>query len=88
MISEFRLTKSGKLLGKYERIPVIEAIKAVTINSAYQYFEEDKKGSIKEGKLADLIIIDKNPLKINIDDIKNINILETIKEGKTLYKKI
>lgn len=87
-IATCRLTKSGKLLGKDERIPVIDAIKSVTINSAYQYFEEDKKGSIKEGKLADLIIIDKNPLKINLDDIRNIKILETIKNGNTLYKKI
>lgn len=86
-IATCRLTKSGKLLGKDERIPVIDAIKSVTINSAYQYFEEDKKGSIKEGKLADLIIIDKNPLKINVDDIRNIKILETIKNGNTLYKK-
>lgn len=81
-----RTTKNKVLLGNDEKIPVIEAIKAVTINSAYQYFEEDKKGSIKEGKLANLIIIDKNPLKIDIDDIKNIKVLETIKDGITLYK--
>lgn len=83
-----RKTKNGKILGENEKIPVIEAIKAVTINAAYQYFEEDKKGSIKEGKLADLIIINKNPLEIEIDEIKDIEILETIKDGKTLYKKI
>ena len=62
------------------------AIKAVTINSAFQYFEEDIKGSIKKGKLANLIIVDKNPLSIKFEDIKNIKVLETIKEGRTLYK--
>ena len=69
-----RITKRGNLLGKDEPIPVLEAIKAVTINSAYQYGEEKLKGSIKEGKQADLIIIDKNPLKIDKHDIKNIMI--------------
>ena len=81
-----RKTRSGVILGNTERINVIDAIKAVTINSAYQYFEENEKGSIKEGKFANLIIIDKNPLKINVDEIKNIKILETIKNGITLYK--
>ena len=76
-----RKTKNGLNLGKEEKIEVLEAIKAVTINAAYQYFEEDKKGSIREGKLADLIIINKNPLKINKDEIKDIKIFETIKNG-------
>ena len=81
-----RQTKDGVLLNQDEGISVIDAIKAVTINAAYQYFEENKKGSIKEGKLANFIIVDKNPLKVNIDDLKSIKILETIKEGKTLFK--
>ncbi len=81
-----RKTKEGKVLGEEEKITVLDAIKAVTINSAYQYFEEDFKGSIKEGKYADLIILDKNPLKVNSDDIRNIKVLETIKNGKTIMK--
>lgn len=83
-----RKTKNGKILGEEEKITVLEAIKAVTINAAYQYFEEDYKGSIKEGKLADLIIVDKNPLKVEKDDIRNIKVLETIKSGKTIMKAI
>ena len=82
-----RKTKSQKTLGEEEKISVFDALKAVTINAAYQYFEEDKKGSIKEGKLADLVILDKNPLKVPKEEIKNINVLETLKEGKTCYKK-
>lgn len=65
-----------------------EALKAITINSAYQYFEENEKGSIKEGKKADLVILSDNPLTIeNGEKIKNIKVLETIKNGKTVYKK-
>ena len=81
-----RKTKNGILLGKEEKIEVINAIKALTINAAYQYSEENEKGSIKEGKLADLIILDKNPIKVEKEKIKEIKILETIKEGKTIYK--
>ncbi len=82
-----RKTKKGVILGENEKISVLDAIKAVTINSAYQYFEEDKKGSIKEGKLANLIIVDKNPLEISLDELKNIQVLETIKEGVSLFKR-
>ena len=82
-----RKTKSNVILGKKEQISVLDAVKAVTINAAYQYFEEDKKGSIKEGKIANLIIVDKNPLKIEKDKIREIKILETIKEGQTLYNR-
>ena len=64
----------------------VYAIKGITINSAYQYFEEDTKGSIKEGKIADLVVLDKDPLKVEMDEIKNIKILETIKNGESLYK--
>lgn len=82
-----RKTKDGKILGEEEKISVLDAIKAVTINSAYQYFEENYKGSIKEGKFADLIIVDKNPLKVEKEEIRNIKVLETIKSGETVWKK-
>lgn len=81
-----RISKNGVIIGKDQRISPLDALKGVTINAAFQYSEEDKKGSIKEGKLADLIILDKNPLKVDPMKIKDIKVLETIKEGKTLYK--
>lgn len=81
-----RITKNGVILGEEERINPLDALKAITINAAYQYFEEDLKGSIKENKLADLVILDSNPLKVNKDEIRNIKVLETIKEGKTIFK--
>ena len=82
-----RVTKKGTILGKNERIEVIDAIKAVTINAAYQYFEENEKGSIKEGKYADLVILNQNPLLVEKEKIKDIQVLETIKNGKTIFKK-
>ena len=80
-----RITKNGVLLGEHERISPLDALKAITINSAYQYFEENIKGSLKEGKLADLVILDKNPLEVDPMEINDIRVLETIKEGQTLY---
>ena len=80
-----RITKNGILLGYFERLSPLDALKAVTINAAYQYFEENKKGSIKEGKLANLIILDQNPLIIDPMKIKDIKILKTIREGQILF---
>lgn len=82
-----RWTKQGVLLGEEERVTPYEALKAVTKNAAYQYFEEDNKGTLKEGKLADLVILDKNILKVEPMKIREIQVLETIKEGSTIYKK-
>ena len=73
-----RKTKYGVILGKDERISVYDALKGVTINGAYSYFEENEKGSIKIGKKANLVILDKNPLEVEIDDIPKIKVVQTI----------
>lgn len=83
-----RITRKGIIIGSDERIEVYDALKAVTCHAAYQYFEEDKKGTIEEGKLADLVILDKNPLKVDKINIKEIKVLETIKEGVTVYREV
>ena len=80
-----RITKNGRLLGADQRLTVEEALRGVTFNGAYQIFEEDQKGSITEGKLADLVILGSNPLTTPSDKIKDIEVLETIKEGRTIY---
>ena len=80
-----RLTRSGQTLGQEQRIPVSEALKAITINGAYQYFEEDGKGSLEAGKLADMVLLSDNPLKVDPLTIKDIQVMETIKEGVTVY---
>ncbi len=78
-------TRSGEIIGPDQRITVLEALKGITINAAYQYFEEDSKGSITPGKRADLVILDRNPLEIDPDELKDLKVLETIKDGRTIY---
>ena len=80
-----RVTRSGKILGPDQRITPYEGLKTLTDWAAYQYFEEKSKGTLTVGKLADLVILDKNPLKINPMEIHNIQVLQSIKEGKTVY---
>lgn len=82
-----RVSRSGEIIGKNERLTPYEALKCITEWSAYQHFEEDKKGTLEVGKIADLVILDKNPLTSELNDIKDILVLETIKEGITVYKK-
>ncbi len=80
-----RMTRSGKVIGEELKVDVYDALKGITINSAHAYFEEDSKGSIKEGKRADLVVLDANPLKVDVMAIKDIKVLETIKDGVTVY---
>ncbi len=70
-----------------EAISIEEALKTYTINGAYAAFEEDVKGSIEVGKLADFAILDKNPLEIPKDKIKEIQVTETIIRGKPVFKR-
>lgn len=82
-----RLSGSGKIVGPDERIPPYHALRAVTAMAAYQLKEEKNKGTLEVGKLADLVILDKNPLKVESTTIKDIAVVETIKEGKTVFTK-
>jgi predicted amidohydrolase YtcJ len=82
-----RISRSGQIIGESERLTPYEALKGITIWSAFQHFEEDMKGTLEEGKLADMVILDKNPLKVEPDAIKDIQVVETIKEGVSIYKK-
>ena len=79
-----RKTKNGMVLGEEQRVPVIEALKAATVYAAYQIFEEENKGSITPGKLADFVILDQNPLKADKETLKDIKVLRTIKEGEDI----
>ena len=81
-----RVTRSGQVLGPEQRVSAMDAIKSITINAAYQYFEERTKGSLEPGKLADFVILDQNPLTVDPMKIKDIKVVETIKEGKTIYR--
>jgi predicted amidohydrolase YtcJ len=82
-----RVSRSGEIIGEKERLTPYEALKCITEWSAYQHYEENSKGTLEKGKLADLVILDANPLKVNVNDIKDITVVTTIKEGTTVYQK-
>jgi len=86
-ISVERKSRSGQVIGGDEELTPYEALKGITDWSAYQHFEGDTKGTLEAGKLADMVILDKNPLKVPEEEIKNIVVLETYKEGVQVYKK-
>lgn len=82
-----RMTKEGVQLDEDQKVGVFDALKGITLNGAYQYGEEDRKGTLEVGKLADLAILDANPLKVNPMAIRDINVLETVKEGETVFQR-
>lgn len=80
-----RITSAGHVLGEHQCISVIDALRSITIWSAYQFHEEDKKGSLEPGKLADMVILKDNPLSVEPIKIKDIPILATIIANKVMY---
>lgn len=80
-----RVSRAGADVGPDQRVTPYEGLKTMTLWAAAQYDEQDTKGSLKAGKLADLVILDKNPLKVDPVDIKDIKVVQTIKEGETIY---
>jgi predicted amidohydrolase YtcJ len=82
-----RVTRSGQVLGPEHRSLPLVALKAHTLWSAYQHFEEKSKGSLEVGKLADFVVLDGNPLTVDPMKIAEIRVVETIKEGRTVYRR-
>ena len=82
-----RISRAGAKAGAGLSVSPYEGLQAMTINVAMQYDEADSKGSLKEGNRADLVILDKNPLKVDPMQIKDIKVEETIKDGKIIYKR-
>lgn len=82
-----RQTRSGYVLGPDQRASVLEALYAVTQGAAYQYFEDDEKGSITVGKRADLVVLEQNPLTADPQILEDIAIVETFARGLSVYKK-
>jgi predicted amidohydrolase YtcJ len=85
-VSVNRETRSGQVLGPGQQASPMDALRAMTINAARQYFEEAEKGSITPGKRADLVVLSANPLTADPSAIKDIRVLETIKDGATVYE--
>ena len=77
----------GKVLGEQERVSLTEAIRALTINGAYQNFLEDVTGTIEVGKSADLVILDCDIEAVPVDEIYKIEADQTIFKGKVVYEK-
>ena len=80
-----RKTRSGHILGPHQRPTVMQALHAVTLGGAYQYFEEDTKGSITVGKQADLVILGESPLTSDPANLEFIPILETFSRGRSVF---
>jgi predicted amidohydrolase YtcJ len=80
-----RKTRSGKVLGDEQKISTYEALKAITINAAYQHFEDDIKGSIEVGKLADFVVLSADPLSIPSESLLDLQIVSTFSHGKEIF---
>ena len=81
-----RVTKNGVQLGPEQRIPVYEALKAVTVHAAWQYGEEKEKGSLAVGKQANLVRLSANPLEVQPQNLRDIQVVSTWKQGEVLYQ--
>ncbi len=81
-----RRSRSGDILGPHQRVDVITALKAMTIWPAWQHFEENNKGSIEVGKLADFVILSKDPTAVDPETLADLKVTETIKEGQSIYQ--
>ena len=82
-----RVTRTGVVLGPDQRVSPYVALQSNTIWAAVQHFEDQKKGTLTEGKHADFVILNQNPLKIDPLSIKDLYVVENIKRGKSIYKK-
>ncbi|MBS1134982.1 MAG: nfdA 4, partial [Burkholderiaceae bacterium] len=80
-----RTSRSGKVIGPDERVTPYEAMQMITIWGAEQFGEQATKGSLKEGKLADFVILSDNPVTMDPNEINRIQVLETIKDGKSVW---
>ena len=83
-----RKTRSGKVLGPEQRLTVHEALRAVTYNPAWAYGEADRKGTLAAGKLADMILVSKNPYTVDPSELSDIEVLATWKEDRLVHGQI
>lgn len=81
-----RTTKGGRTLGPEERVSLQEALRGVTCNAAYQYFEEGDKGTLEVGKRADLVWLEQDPTRVAPQSLPGIRVAATFVEGRCLYR--
>lgn len=82
-----RSSLTGVVSGADQRLSAYQALQMLTTGPAWQVFEENRKGRIKPGLLADFVVLDRNPLTTPVDQIRSIRVLETVKEGETVWKR-
>ncbi len=82
-----RITRSGQVLGPEQRISIEQALRAMTIEGAYQSFDEGRKGSLAVGKQADLVILSANPLETAREDLLGLRVESTLSRGKVVYER-
>ena len=80
-----RKTRSGKVLGEEQKISIYAALEAMTINAAYQHFEDDIKGTIEVGKQADLVVLSEDPLSIHPEKLLNVKVVATYSKGTEIF---
>ena len=80
-----RLTRSGQVLGEAQRLDTLEALRAITVNAAYQSFEECCKGTLTPGKQADLVVLSRDPLSMPAADLLDLDVVETVSRGATVF---
>jgi predicted amidohydrolase YtcJ len=81
-----RRTRSGDILGPHQRVDVMTALKALTLWPAWQHFEEDTKGSIEVGKLADFVLLSDDPMAVDPETLDELQVMATIKEDLVIYE--
>jgi len=82
-----RRSTSGDIIGPAERIGVMNAMRAVTIDAAWQIGREAELGSLEAGKLADLVVLAENPLEVAPDALRDIAVVRTVVGGRTIYER-
>ena len=81
-----RISKGGYVMGEAQRVSPLEALKGVTLYAASQYFEENEKGSIRPGKRADFVLLDRDPLQVDPMELRDLRVLATIRGGIVVYE--
>ena len=78
--------QTGQVLAPEERITIEQALTLYTRNGAYAGFEEEKKGMLSQGKLADFIVVDRDLLSVPTDELKDVKVLSTYVDGHQIYR--
>jgi len=80
-----RITREGRVIGPEQRIAVGDALRAFTLDAAYLAFEDHMKGSLAPGKLADFAVLERDPLDVAPEDLRDIAIAQTVVGGEVIY---